>query len=465
MVPPAHVPPPAAENLMLTSALALATVLAAAPGLETGTQLVYSGSMTGVKDDGNPAVKQFQLVLLAYGAEGGAVEFAWTLEESGRGSWLWLDHFGRWAVAAERRDDGQFGPALLHERADGKSVVPLPGPLFAAPVALEKGATWTEDRLEYKVSGETAARGANDGKPARPACWEIDVRSAYGHKRTLWVAKDSPLLFAVRETVFVGQGLEHKLHLELVEQKSLSPTDTAAATTALQAWLGLKQELAWTPRHLRTELNDEQIATLKAELPALLDSAAAGFWAPIAAAAQKDAQAQKGRAGAVAALRAAAVGQPLGELSLPDLSGKATTHDDLKGKVVVLHFWEYRDTPLEEPYGQVGYLDFLTRRRPGAVVLGVNVDPRLADEETYKSAVAAARRLKTFMNLSYPILQDDGPLLKRLGDPRPASGKLPLFVVIGKDGKIAEYHSGLFEVKANEGLAELDALVGKLLAP
>ena len=68
------------------------------------------------------------------------------------------------------------------------------------------------------------------------------------------------------------------------------------------------------------------------------------------------------------------------------------------------------------------------------------------------------------MNLSYPILLDDGSLLKRLGDPRQANGKLPLFVVIGKDGKLAEYHAGLYDVKTNEGLAELDAVVGKALA-
>ena len=46
--------------------------------------------------------------------------------------------------------------------------------------------------------------------------------------------------------------------------------------------------------------------------------------------------------------------------------------------------------------------------------------------------------------------------MKRLGDPRQGGGKLPLFVVIGKDGKIAEYHAGMYDVKTNEGLAELD---------
>ena len=45
----------------------------------------------------------------------------------------------------------------------------------------------------------------------------------------------------------------------------------------------------------------------------------------------------------------------------------------------MLHFWEYRDQPLKEPYGQVGYLEFLFQKRKeeGVKVYGVAVDGRL----------------------------------------------------------------------------------------
>ena len=46
--------------------------------------------------------------------------------------------------------------------------------------------------------------------------------------------------------------------------------------------------------------------------------------------------------------------------------------------------------------------------------------------------------------------------------PRIAGGKLPLFVVVGKDGNVAAYHAGLYEVKATEGLAELERVVDKV---
>jgi hypothetical protein len=444
-------------------AIAAALSLLSAPGLETGTQLTYAGSMSGVKDDGNPAVKEFTLTLAAIGGEGESLEFAWTLEENGRGSWTWLNHFGRWKPTRRASDGAPRvseesatlpGPALLYARAEGKSIVPLVAPIFVAPKALDSGATWSEDRLEHRVTGEATKAGR--------ACWEIDIRSPYGHKRTLWIDKGSPLVVAVKETVFIGQGEEHQLQFELQESKTLTADETAKVAAALDAWTDLRQSLAWEPRSRREELSAEQIAALKAALPKVVDSSAAGPLAAIAAAAQRDATGQKNRAGAVAALADAIVGQPLGELKLTDLSGKAIAAEDLKGKVVVLHFWEYRDTPLEEPYGQVGYLDFLLRRRPEAVVIGVHVDPRLADEATSRASLAGAKKLKAFMNLSYSIAYDDGSLLKRLGDPRIAGGTLPLFVVVGKDGKVAAYHAGLYEVKATEGLAELERVVDGL---
>jgi peroxiredoxin len=438
-------------------ALVVSLALLADPAL---SQLKYTGTMVPVKEDGNPAVKKFTLTVQPLPGE---ERLAWTMEESGRGGWSWLDHFGRTPTRSVSEgagaEDTNLGPALLYERSDGKSIVPIIGPHFTAGAKLEEGATWDEDRLEYKVLGEVNRAGR--------ACWEIEVRSPYGHKRTLFVEKASgTLIVAVRETVFIGQGQEHKLSLELAEAKEISDTDAAQTAAALDQWLKLRETLAWKPRGGKTELSSEQIAALKAELPKLLETAAAGPLAPIAAAAEADAKGQRNRAGAVAALREAALGKPLGKFALQDTTGKPITEEALAGKVVVLHFWQYRDTPLEEPYGQTGYLDYLFRRRSedGVLVFGVTVAAESDDADPKRAAAASARKLKAFMNLSYPILVDDGELLKRLGDPRQGSGTLPLFLVIGKDGKIAEYHAGMYDVKTNEGLAELDAVVGKALA-
>jgi hypothetical protein len=443
------------------ASLVLAATLSAVPALEGRTQLTYAGKLSPVKDDGNPVVKEFELLYLVPG-EQPVTELTWVLSESGRGGWTWLDHFGRWTPPIGETADADRGPALLYFRDEGRSIVPLISPLYVAPRELSHGATWEVDRFEYRVTGE-AAKTQRD-------CWEIEVRTAYGHKRTLWVAKDQPLVLAVRETVFMGQGEEHRLTFELTESKTLSGEQFNDLAAALEAWTKLREQLAWMPRSLRSELTEAQIATLKQELPKAAAASRETPLAAIATAAQSDAQGQKNRAGAAAALRDAALGMPvvqsLGEGKLSDLGGKPLAAADLAGKVVVLHFWEYRDTPLEEPYGQVGYLDYLSRRRAadGVAVYGVHVDSRLADESTRRAAISSARKLQGFMNLSYPIVLDDGALLKRLGDPRPAGGKLPLFVVLDKQGKIVEYRPGLYDVKANDGLTELDAVITKAAA-
>ena len=439
--------------MLTTFVIAASLLLADAPS--AGTHLTYEGSMAATRDESGKPAKEFTLELAVLEAEESKVTAAWVLEEPGRGGWSWIDQFGRWTIDPAQTEPSDDCPALLIEHPEGSTVVPLPSLLFAGPQELQKGANWEQGRLQYRVIGEEPRAGKN--------CWQIDVRTPYGHKRTLWVDRGSPLVVAVSEIVFLGQGREHKLALELAKSTILSADELAATTSALDAWTQLRTQLGRAPRSEKTELSAEQIVTLKAELPKTIEAASNGFFTGIAQAAQKDIQAQRGRAGAVAAMRDAIVGKPLGEFKLPEASGKTYSQEDITGKVIVLHVWEYRDAPLEEPYGQVGYLDFLTRKRPDVKVIGLHVDPRLEEEDGRRASIAGVRKLKAFMNLSYPVLLDDGSLLKRLGDPRQAGGSLPLFVVIGKDGKVAEYHAGLYEVKANEGLAELDAVVAKAL--
>ena len=442
--------------------LVSAQVLAAGGPLPAGTQLVYRGSFTPVKDDGVPTKKSFELTIVASDAPlaeaaNPAASLLWTLEETGRGSWLWLDHFGIMASDPLARDTGDSGPSLLYVREEGQSVVPLPPLLFSREGDLAVGAEWSEGRLAYRVTGEKEIAGRK--------CREIEVKSPFGHKRTLFVDARSPLVAAVRETVFIGQGEQHELILELSANKQLDAEAREAAEEAFAAASSLRKKLERSPRSRQSELSDKQLAAIRADLPAVAKSAAATPLEAVLESAQSNLQSQRGRSAASSALREKIVGKDIGELRLTDVSGKPVTEELLKDKVTILHFWSYRDMPLEEPYGQVGYLDFLVRKRASepVQVLGVAVDERVADESQRRSVAASVRRFRDFMNVGYTIALDDGALLARLGDPQKAGGKLPLFVVVGKDGKVAEYHAGLYEVAPQEGLAELDRLVQKLL--
>jgi hypothetical protein len=439
--------------------LALLAAAGADQAPRAGTLLTYKGTMVAAKEVGASSKKSIELQVLVAAAEANeSVTLLWTLEESGRGKWSWLDHFGTWTVDAKKRDDAAAGPALLYQREDGKSIVPLFPPLFAAEAKLEKGAAWSEGRTEYRVIGEAKVGGRD--------CLEVDCRTPYGHKRTIFVEKGSALVAALRETVFIGQGQQHELKLELTDATALSAEEAARAVAAFEQAENLKESVHHKPRTDLVEFEKDELAALRVELPKLATVAKDTPLASLVTAAQKDLQDQKGRSGAVAALRDAAIGKPVGEFKLPDLSGKGMSQEVLKGKVTILHFWAYRDAPLEEPYGQVGYLDFLLRKRgeKGVQIFGVLVDEKISDESELRVAAASARKLKSFMNLSYGIVMDDGTLLKQIGDPRPAGGKLPLFVVIGRDGKVVEYHSGLYEVKPERGLADLEAIVTKAAA-
>jgi hypothetical protein len=97
-------------------------------------------------------------------------------------------------------------------------------------------------------------------------------------------------------------------------------------------------------------------------------------------------------------------------------------------------------------------------------VFGVAVDGRFQQESSTRAAVAGVRKLKSFMNLTYPILFDGGDLIRQFGDPRLAGGDLPLFVVIGRDGKIVHYKIGHYPIDREHGLKELDAAVKGQLA-
>lgn len=95
---------------------------------------------------------------------------------------------------------------------------------------------------------------------------------------------------------------------------------------------------------------------------------------------------------------------------------------------------------------------------------GVAVSSDLDLPASRDRVIRSVKKLKAFMNLGYPVLLDGGDVLKKFGDPRPLGARLPLFVVIGPDGKIAHYHVGHYKVHPDRGLEELDRVVGKLLA-
>lgn len=436
----------------------LMPAFALAQGLPPGTQLSFRGSVAQLDRDhvAQPAQKSFDLLLIVAEANANKRVY-WTLDERGRGAWPWVERFGSLSLDERWQSGQQRGPTLLYELGENKSAVPITLPLFAADRPLAAGLEWDQGPWKHVVLKST--------KLDDHEAWQVHISNNYGPKRTVWVKKDSPLAVGINERVFMGMGQEFVLELRLVSQEALSTESLARAKTAFDGLIDARARLNLAGSKEMLDLTELQRSVLAQALPQLEKQAAATPLERIVLVAQRDLGQLNDRASAVSKLAMEQTGRAAPEFAIEGLNQESLSQQDLSGQVTVLHFWDYRDAPLQEPYGQIGYLDFLAQRQKGAgaKVYGVAVDGRLGDPAERATALRGIRKLKAFMNLSYPILLDSGPLIRKFGDPRPAGADLPLFVVLGRDGKIVHYHAGLYPVDRNEGLRDLNAVVNKAL--
>jgi peroxiredoxin len=434
-------------------ALVLALMTLPSISLESGTQLQFEGRFVAEKGDPVISEKNFTLTCLVDRASDQGAVVYWTLMEQGRGKWSWLDQFGKLEVNHKWQVNPAQLPTLFYQRPSGTSIVPVMLPMFVTDQALSKDATWIQDRLGYKVTGDTRVAGQKG--------WNIDIRNAYGHQRTLVIDKESPVVLASTSTIFIGQGEEHELTLELVKRTQFSQPQLVVARRGFDALLRLRGQLGHEPRTRDFRWNPTRLTILRKELPAAVNQVVSEPLLAIAQSARQDAKRQKNRSGAINAVRKQLVGQAAPHPQITEMDGKKFDWKKTNGKVTVLHFWDYRDRPLEEPYGQVAYVDFLYRNRKdqNVTILGVAVNELLENQATHLRGVQSAKKLRSFMNLSYPVLLDGGEAIRAFGDPRVTGAKLPVVVVIDAAGKVVHYHVGLYKFDRDRGLAELEDAV------
>jgi alkyl hydroperoxide reductase subunit AhpC len=298
-------------------------------------------------------------------------------------------------------------------------------------------------------------------------CWQVEVSNNFGRNETLWVDRSSPLVVKSERRLFMGRGDQFILTMELTSAKTVDKAQLAKLRPSVQTLLKLRSTLNRGENETKPELNADQLKVAKAAAVVLAKQSNKTPFQPLSTAIGRDVALQLERLGGIAALAKKFVGKKGPALSLTALDGKPISTKDTTGRITVLHFWDYRGDPLTEPYGQVGYLDFLNlqnkRRKFDVKVFGVAVDARLGDRTQKSAALRSIRKLKNFMNISYPIAIDSGPLLRKFGDPQRLGAKLPLWVVLDPAGKVVHYKSGFYEIKPDEGLRELEAVVVDLV--
>lgn len=332
-------------------------------------------------------------------------------------------------------------PRLPYDRPENRHLIAIHSPWFLA------GKDFSQTP-QYEQGDESVA-----AEPLEKNQWRVTLTGKYGRRRVAVLAGDDAPIASFQQNIFFGQGVEHSLKWRLNETTELTDTAFQQAIAALEELQALKD----TP---------DRVADIE---PTLKRLQAKTSWPPLTrflATGVSETSRQTNQADAVAELIKKSLGKAVPEFELELADGGAIKREDLGSRITVLHFWKYRTSPLRKPYGQVGYLDYLRRQLPAkkVAVYGVTVDPRASETSGRQAVVRDAKQMREFMNLSYPILVDDGEFLKAIGDPRTVGVALPLFVVLNAEGEIIHFHPDVYSTQANRGLEELQEVIAKEMA-
>jgi len=356
----------------------------------------------------------------------------------------WPESF--WQNGADRQ------PHLIHEYDGHKYTVVLPPLILDLPEQTDVGTEWTTNHWTFEVTEKV------DDK------WKISAKERRGRRQELTVSVESGLLSDARMDVFMGQGERFELQLRQTTSASM-PSEKAEQTRQLQSeLLALQASLKRRPDSQLTELSHRQIEDSVSKIDLLTRLAKDTPLQESVLRIRRDISRQERRVAETMKRKDQLLGKKAPGFVLNLLTGGTKLESEsLKGRTVILHFWKYSDKPLSEPYGQIGYLQFLYSKRKAMKVdvIGVAMNPSLQQQDTFRSASRGARKLSEFMNLKYPIGYDDGSLLRELGDPRSTGGELPLWIVLAADGTVVHYHTGFYEIDRRQGLKELDEIVIK----
>jgi hypothetical protein len=448
-----------------TVALALfSALLPAEPG---PIELRYRGSLTRASRDAEPTgepVKRFDLYCLSTARGGGGRGVSFVVDEQGGGGWPWAARFGT-VTTDSKLHVAKNRMRLLHEHNGTSYVLALPAIHFEFADRLVAGARWEAPRAaELPSQNDTAPwkyRVAGRKKIGGRDCWRVEVSNNFGPQESLWIDAGQPLVVKAERRIVIGRGDVHLLKMEL---ESVTPLDDAALQRVqrpLDSLLKLQSQLKRADDDQSAELSEAQLKIVAEHLKTLELQAETTPFEGLVAAIIRDVNSQSRRTGDLESLARRMIGKPAPPIRLRSLDGEAIPPAEIAGKIVLLHFWSYQGDPFPpEPYGQVGFLDYLSHRRSklGVKVYGVAVDSRLSNPTEAPAAVRSIRKLHSFMNLTYPVVRDAGTL-ERLGDPERVGAKLPLWVLIDPQGTVVQFKVGTFAIKSEQGLSQLDEAI------
>ncbi len=417
--------------------------------------LRYAAALSETATNGeSKPVRDFEIRCLVLPQSSGYPVVLYLMDQSSEEQ-PWDAQFGRTEFDAL----GQPSPGLPVQRHthDGQHHwIGLRFGVFPGFDKLVLDADWTEGNLNYRVIGEPVVK-------SQP-CWQLEINAPQGRRTSLTVQKSNGTISSAEHRFFVGMGEQWNLNLKLEELASAEATLVESWTKATGPLLKLKSQMQPPAGHDANRETAPQTPPSNEALDEIDKATADTPFAALAGVIRKDVTAGQQREQAIADLATKFVGRPAPPFIVIPLDGGEPISLAKPARITVLHFWEYQEKPLAEPYGQIGYLDFLAQKRQDHVqVIGIISDKQLQDAKTAPAALRSARKLREFMNIGYPLGHETKGALAALGDPRKFDVNLPLWVVIGTDGTILHYHVGFYEVDSNRGLEELDGVIEQAL--
>ncbi len=418
------------------------------------TLIRYTATLSETTSNGNSQpVREFEIRCLVQPQSGGFPSILYLIEDSGEDQ-PWFERYGQ----VKFDPQGQPSPQLAlhrHVHSGHSSWIGLRFGHFPGCDKFQPGAEWTEGQMTYRLQPDKVVN-------TQP-CWQLEINAPQSRRIVLSIQKTDGAILAAQQRYFVGMGERFDIKMRLEEIATATPDVVESWTTATRPLLKLKQEIKFEHNESET-LSKDQLQLAEAALDEVDKSTDGTPFASLAGVIRRDVTASQQRDSAIADLATRFVGRPAPPITVTPLNGGPVVKLSKPERVTILHFWEYQEKPLTEPYGQIGYLDFLAQKRKGQIqVIGVISDKQAQEPGAVLASLRSARKLQEFMNIGYQLGHETEGALAALGDPRKFGVSLPLWVVIGPDGTILHYRVGFYEVDANRGLEELEAVVEQAL--
>lgn len=409
---------------------------------------MFSGSLIRPGNEDGDILRRFDVQLLSTGN----THFFHVIDDP-RSGCPWPESFG---PAGPAVGTDRVQPHLVYTYQDHAYLIGLPPLVLQLPQGIEPGTIW--DSAGWQMTA------VEEQKINNSPAWIVEARERRGRQQTLTIDSASGITLRAEADVFMGQGDQFRLTMARSASSTLQEA-VADKVIELQKDLStLQATLKRRPDSHLNQLSARQISDIDVAMERLTSQASATPLEILIRQMKSDTEQQKKRLEQSNSRAGALINTDAPPFSLSLIGGGNLESASLRGRIVILHFWDYRDAPLSEPYGQTGYLEFLynQKKKMNIAVVGISTNADLQSAENLNRGKRSARKLSEFMNLTYPIGYNDGSLLEAFGDPRASRGQLPLWIVLTSDGKVAHYHAGFYEVDAAQGLKELETVLSGL---